>query len=63
MFTFYVKGQGYEDEYETVTIDVDSSSSSSSSSSLDISDVVTPSNYIYTDVESTVTPTIRVLEK
>lgn len=31
------------------------SSSSSSSSSLDISDVVTPSNYIYTDVESTVT--------
>ena len=51
----YVKGQGYEDSYETVTIDVDSSSSSSSSSSLDISDVVTPSNYIYTDVESTVT--------
>ena len=51
----YVKGQGYEDSYETVTIDVDSSSSSSSSRSLDISDVVTPSNYIYTDVESTVT--------
>lgn len=50
----YVKGNGYEDTFQTVTIDVDSSSSSSNSS-LEITDVVIPSNYIYNNVESTVT--------
>lgn len=49
----YVKGEGYESTCETVSISVDSSSSSGSG--YDISDVTIPSNYIYTNVESTIT--------
>lgn len=51
----YVKGQGYEDVYETVSMDVDSSDSSSSSSDLEITDVTIPSAYVYKDVETSVT--------
>lgn len=51
----YVKGEGYEDVFQTVAVTVDSSSSSSSDDSIEIKDVVTPSNYIYTNVSSPVT--------